>query len=160
MLSYRVASNKTNNEIEITVRKYKRTIVPGKSTDFRKDVGRSEPRGDSGGSVPVSVLSVSVCLSACVCTCVCAQCCVLAVWVRRSSHRHTSSRWAGRRVTSAHLPRRLATTPSRARTRPRSTQTYTHTHTRTLWAFLHGRRYSFTCRHCKPLIIQDSYSWP
>ena len=45
---------------------YKRTIALGKSTDFRKDVRRSEPRGDSGGSVPVSVLSVSVCLRVCV----------------------------------------------------------------------------------------------
>ena len=50
---------------------YKRTIALGKSTDFRKDVRRSEPRGDSGGSVPVSVLSVSVCLSVCVCVYLC-----------------------------------------------------------------------------------------
>jgi len=29
-----------------------------------------------------------------------------------------------------------------------------------LCAFLDGRRYSFTFCHCKPLIIQDSCSWP
>ena len=29
-----------------------------------------------------------------------------------------------------------------------------------LCVFSDGRRYSFTFRHCKPLIIQDSCSWP
>ena len=29
---------------------YKRTIALGTSIDFRKDLRRSEPRGDSGGS--------------------------------------------------------------------------------------------------------------
>ena len=29
---------------------YKRTTVLGTSIDFRKDMRRSEPRGDSGGS--------------------------------------------------------------------------------------------------------------
>jgi len=34
--------------VKITL--YKRTIALGTSIDFRKDLRRSEPRGDSGGS--------------------------------------------------------------------------------------------------------------